>query len=200
MASKPSENLVKTKMLHETSTKSSQNLRKIHEMPRHLRFNKYVLTHYRPPSDSIGCLKSLFYLHNETVNILTHGIPVVVILASIPWLLPWDELKVPYLPSFHVVASIAPWIGSTIYHLFMNHNTVFTVVDLTAPGLTGCTNNTNGSIWHQYYFDITFFFQLLMCPRSLQKWGFQMLIIFFHFLSFNFKIHNWCSKNGPWIV
>ena len=63
------------KMLHEkTSTKScSQNLRKIHEMPRHLRFNKYVLTHYRPPSDSIGCLKSLFYLHNETVNILTHG-------------------------------------------------------------------------------------------------------------------------------
>ena len=67
------------------------------------------------------------------------GIPVVVILASIPWLLPWDELKVPYLPSFHVVASIAPWIGSTIYHLFMNHNTVFTVVDLTAPDLTGCT-------------------------------------------------------------
>ena len=61
---------------------------------------------------------------------------MVVILASIPWLLPWDELKVPYLPSFHVVASIAPWIGSTIYHLFMNHNTVFTVVDLTAPGLT----------------------------------------------------------------
>ena len=64
---------------------------------------------------------------------------MVVILASIPWLLPWDELKVPYLPSFHVVASIAPWIGSTIYHLFMNHNTVFTVVDLTAPDLTGCT-------------------------------------------------------------
>jgi hypothetical protein len=64
------------------------------------------------------------------------GIPVVVILASIPWLLPWDDLKVPYLPSFHVVASIAPWIGSTIYHLFMNHNTVFTVVDMTAPGLT----------------------------------------------------------------
>ena len=61
---------------------------------------------------------------------------MVVILASIPWLLPWDELKVPYLPSFHVVASIAPWIGSTIYHLFMNHNTVFTVVDLTALGLT----------------------------------------------------------------
>lgn len=143
----PSENLVKTKMLHEkTSTKScSQNLRKIHEMPRHLRFNKYVLTHYRPPSDSIGCLKSLFYLHNETVNILTHGIPVVVILASIPWLLPWDELKVPYLPSFHVVASIAPWIGSTIYHLFMNHNTgemayrVLLIVDLLGIWVTQTT-------------------------------------------------------------
>ena len=51
------------------------------------------------------------------------GIPVVAILAAIPWLLPWDEITVPYLPIFHVVSSITPWIGSTLYHLFMNHNT-----------------------------------------------------------------------------
>jgi hypothetical protein len=43
------------------------------QIPGHLRFNKYVLTHYRPATNWIGCLKSLFYLHNETVNILTHG-------------------------------------------------------------------------------------------------------------------------------
>ena len=48
-------------------------LLKIHQIPSHLRFNKYVLTHYRPTTNFIGCLKSLFYLHNETVNILTHG-------------------------------------------------------------------------------------------------------------------------------
>ena len=40
-----------------------------------------------------------------------------------PWLLPWDEISVDYLPTLHVISSVAPWIGSTMYHLFMNHNT-----------------------------------------------------------------------------
>ena len=53
--------------------KKNCKLLKIHQIPSHLRFNKYVLTHYRPTTNFIGCLKSLFYLHNETVNILTHG-------------------------------------------------------------------------------------------------------------------------------
>ena len=48
---------------------------------------------------------------------------MLAILAAIPWLLPWDEISVPYLPIFHVVSSVTPWIGSTLYHLFMNHNT-----------------------------------------------------------------------------
>ena len=48
-------------------------LRKWHEMPQHLQFNKYVLDHYRPILDFKGTLLSLFYLHNETVNIFTHG-------------------------------------------------------------------------------------------------------------------------------
>ena len=51
------------------------------------------------------------------------AIPVLGILFSIPWILPWSEINVPYLPTFHVVASVSPWIGSTMYHLFMNHNT-----------------------------------------------------------------------------
>ena len=51
------------------------------------------------------------------------AVPVVAILSAIPWLLPWKEINVPYLPTFHVVSSVAPWIGSTLYHLFMNHNT-----------------------------------------------------------------------------
>ena len=60
-------------MKQTSKSKSTKNLLEINQIPIHLRFNKYVLTHYRPPSDLIGCLKSLFYLHNETVNILTHG-------------------------------------------------------------------------------------------------------------------------------
>lgn len=43
------------------------------DMPKHLQFNPYVLTGYRPLQDWCGCVRSLFYFHNETINILTHG-------------------------------------------------------------------------------------------------------------------------------
>lgn len=43
------------------------------EMPKHLQFNPYVFTGYRPLSNVRGCVNSLFYYHNETVNIITHG-------------------------------------------------------------------------------------------------------------------------------
>jgi hypothetical protein len=43
------------------------------DMPKHLQFNPYVKTGYRPLLSAWGCIHSLFYLHNETVNILTHG-------------------------------------------------------------------------------------------------------------------------------
>lgn len=51
------------------------------QVPDHLRFNKYVLNYYRPATDWMGCIKSLFYLHNETVNILTHGKTIFVLLT-----------------------------------------------------------------------------------------------------------------------
>lgn len=43
------------------------------DMPRHLQFNPYIYTGYRPLMNAWGCITSLFYVHNETVNILTHG-------------------------------------------------------------------------------------------------------------------------------
>lgn len=43
------------------------------DMPKHLQFNPYVLKGYRPLQDVKGCVNSLFYLHNESINILTHG-------------------------------------------------------------------------------------------------------------------------------
>lgn len=95
---------------------------KFKEMPAHLRFNRFVLGHYRPPMGITGCLASLTYFHNETINILTHAVPVLLILASVPWMLPWDKISVPWLPSIHVFACLAPWIGSTFYHLFMCHH------------------------------------------------------------------------------
>jgi len=91
------------------------------EVPTHLRFNKYVLTHYRPPMDVTGCIASLTYFHNETINIIKHAVPVILVAAAVPWMLPWEEISVPWLPCIHVFACVAPWIGSTLYHLFMCH-------------------------------------------------------------------------------
>ena len=44
-----------------------------HELPKHLQFNPYIDTGYRPLLSAWECIMSLFYLHNETVNIITHG-------------------------------------------------------------------------------------------------------------------------------
>lgn len=49
-----------------------RKLCKIDDMPPHLQFNKYIHTGYRHTQDTWGCVLSVSYLHNETINILTH--------------------------------------------------------------------------------------------------------------------------------
>ena len=51
----------------------SKKLLTFQQIPTHLRFNRFVLSHYRAPANWKGCLMSLCYMHNETINILTHG-------------------------------------------------------------------------------------------------------------------------------
>jgi len=36
-------------------------------------------------------------------------------------MVPWDEIKIPVLPYTHLMSCVSPWVGSTIYHMFMNH-------------------------------------------------------------------------------
>jgi len=114
---------------YEDAPRSSVGSSLLHfpEVPAHLRFNKYVLGHYRPLLDIRGCIASLAYWHNETINILTHAVPIIFILLLIPRILPWDVITIPFLPVIHVAACLAPWVGSTFYHLFMCHNTGQTV-------------------------------------------------------------------------
>lgn len=49
------------------------------------------------------------------------GIPIVYILWTVPSLIPWDKLNSTFLPICHIVGSVSPWVGSFLYHLFMNH-------------------------------------------------------------------------------
>ncbi|XP_062859948.1 progestin and adipoQ receptor family member 4 [Trichomycterus rosablanca] len=89
--------------------------------PSHLQFNRYVLSGYRPVSTFTGCLRSLFYLHNESGNIYTHGIPFVCILLLLPLSIPWSKVDQWWLCVVHYLACLSPTIGSSLYHIFMNH-------------------------------------------------------------------------------
>lgn len=51
------------------------------DMPSHLQFNPYIHTGYRPVLSLWGSVRSLFYLHNETINIITHGQSATVLLS-----------------------------------------------------------------------------------------------------------------------
>ena len=55
------------------SPKKTKNLLHFRDMPPHLQFNPYIFTGYRPLLTFWGSINSLFYLHNETINIVTHG-------------------------------------------------------------------------------------------------------------------------------
>lgn len=63
------------KVIHnsETETKLDTKLLRFDAMPRHLQFNPFVHTGYRPQMNAWECIASLTYLHNETINILSHG-------------------------------------------------------------------------------------------------------------------------------
>ncbi|XP_017847653.1 progestin and adipoQ receptor family member 4 isoform X2 [Drosophila busckii] len=108
------------------------------DMPKYLQFNPYVLNGYRPLQTFRGCLLSLFYWHNETINILTHAIPIFYILAIVPGLMPWHT-GYKFLSFCHVFGSVAPWCGSFLYHLFMNiergENVYYTLLKLDMVGI-----------------------------------------------------------------
>ncbi|XP_023318931.1 progestin and adipoQ receptor family member 4-like [Trichogramma pretiosum] len=91
-------------------------------MPKHLQFNPHIHTGYRPLMRPGDCLRSIFSLHNETVNILTHGFAIVYILVTVPYMLPWGArgALTGFLSWCHLIGAVSPWIGSFLYHVFMN--------------------------------------------------------------------------------
>nr|CAD7399055.1 unnamed protein product [Timema cristinae] len=48
------------------------------------------------------------------------GVPIVYILLTVPALIPWEQVDSRFLPWCHVAGAVSPWIGSFLYHLFMN--------------------------------------------------------------------------------
>ncbi|XP_066248727.1 progestin and adipoQ receptor family member 4 isoform X1 [Euwallacea similis] len=98
----------------------ARKLLHVMEMPDHLQFNPYILNGYRPLQPPLGCVRSLFQLHNETVNIITHAIPIFYIILTVPDVLPWHSKELTFLAWCHIAGILCPWLGSFVYHVFMN--------------------------------------------------------------------------------
>ncbi|KAH9521169.1 progestin and adipoQ receptor family member 4 [Dermatophagoides farinae] len=94
----------------------------LNQMPEYLRFNQWILTGYRSPNlSTIECVQSVCLIHNETVNIMTHVIPIVYIVFNYHTMF-GPHLFRSYLTYFHLISCLSSWIGSLCYHIFMNHH------------------------------------------------------------------------------
>ncbi|KAI8493688.1 Progestin and adipoQ receptor member 4 [Branchiostoma belcheri] len=90
-------------------------------VPAHLQFNRFVLGGYRPLQSVAECVQSLFYLHNELFNILSHGLPILFFAHYATDSHTWDQISHSWLAYLNYAAALAPHLGSLSYHLFMNH-------------------------------------------------------------------------------
>jgi len=99
------------------------SLHSISAMPPHLRFNKFVLSGYRPfPMTAIGCVRSMFQLHNETGNIYSHLVPLVVALGACAD--PWSTDSWVYHTQMALICGVLSC--SVVYHTFMPARSEFT--------------------------------------------------------------------------
>ncbi|KAI7902826.1 hemolysin-III related-domain-containing protein [Cokeromyces recurvatus] len=59
----------------------AQRLLQFHELPKEWQENEYILSGYRFYQSSQACLRSIFMLHNETINIWSHLIGFICMLC-----------------------------------------------------------------------------------------------------------------------
>ncbi|KAF2741906.1 HlyIII-domain-containing protein [Sporormia fimetaria CBS 119925] len=115
-----------------TYTSDAPRLCNFDALPKWYQDNPYILTAYRPVSNSYhSCIRSLTYLHNETLNIYTHLIPATILALALPTLqLRISQLypEAPLLDRFVLtltpMAALATLALSSTYHTLMNHSAV----------------------------------------------------------------------------
>ncbi|KAL4889832.1 hemolysin-III channel protein Izh2 [Aspergillus ambiguus] len=104
-----------------------------HELPAWYAHNDYILTSYRPVTQSAHlCFRSLTYFHNETVNIYSHLIPAVTALLGNYLLHVYFSLQFPHASwrdqlVFHIylTTSVACFTISSVYHTLLCHSSFF---------------------------------------------------------------------------
>ena len=111
-------------------TIQSPHLLKYDDLPVWAQDNSYIHANFRPSTHSYkDCLRSCFYMHNETGNIYSH------LLATI-WMIVLPIILYPYAKAHYPSADVDDWIVlglfflggalcfglSTVYHVFSSHS------------------------------------------------------------------------------
>lgn len=99
---------------------ATPSLARLHEVPTFLQFNSFIRRGYRSPRlTPKQCIASLAYVHNETVNVLTH----LLTLAGMVVLLFTREFgtRGPHFEVLRiaVLSASITMFGSVTYHIFM---------------------------------------------------------------------------------
>lgn len=100
------------------------------DLPHWLQDNAYIHTHYRLPSNSFsGSISSLFYLHNETVNVYSHLLPATLSIPTSYFLYQALRLRYGSATLEDLIAFGCFFLGfalclgmSATYHLISNHS------------------------------------------------------------------------------
>lgn len=115
---------------HRLAEKSHRSLLHFHQLPAWMRDNEFIHSSYRPEVFSyLHCFDSLFYMHNETVNIYSHLIGAVlfavVALSSLAFgmehvdTMRWEDIFV--LAMFLLGAVLCLGL-SALFHTFSCHS------------------------------------------------------------------------------
>ena len=102
--------------------KRRSRLLKITDMPAYLQFNPWIVNGYRSSKlSTLECIASLLYWHNETINILSHTLPLLYCMAFFSSMIKRQTINALVLSYCHCLGLVSCAVGSSLYHLFMNH-------------------------------------------------------------------------------
>ena len=112
------------------NTRNPKKLLEYDEIPLWHQDNKYILSGYRPETNSTKmCFASWFYIHNETANIYSHLVPAIAALIAETMLFRFFQVRYPastmadrvVFAIFLLAAAVCLGMSSS-YHTLMNHS------------------------------------------------------------------------------
>ncbi|XP_065179668.1 progestin and adipoQ receptor family member 4-like [Sycon ciliatum] len=144
----------------------------------HRAFNRHILAGYRPATGVLGCLKSLLYFHNETINVYTHGLYMLFLLVALPHIITWpSDPSLWWLVFLSLAGHVSCMFGSVVYHLFnsllQSASDYWTLLQFDVAGIW-LANSMNTCI----YVYLSFY-----CDDTLRRVG-SSLLLFISLITF----------------